>query len=246
MPALRLMLIGPLGSHRQKHVAHLSQTHGLHVINLDAALPAKPPGQPASASAEEAAECKTEWAPEDMKEMAENLAAKLATPPLASTAVLLEGEPLSEAMVQALVEANLHPHLCVLLGITAETAVQRVFGSKDAEGLQFPKPHRLPFYPYLDTREQRRELRALKQLGVDPPNPNPRDPETGKPIEPAPTAEELAQAAVDKEAEVKNLLTARVTSSLAAMVSTHVFVAPVALSCSWRVVCCQRLMMVFW
>ena len=78
---------------------------------------------------------------------------------------------------------------------------------------EFPKPHRLPFYAYLDPRRQRRELRALKALQVEPPNPHPRNPETGKPIEPAPTKEELEEQAQACEAAIKEKLTARLTAA---------------------------------
>ena len=180
------MLIGPLGSERQKHVSALAAAHGLKVINLQAELPAKPPPPAATATEEEAAAAKTEWLPEDLASMAKALCAKLGAPPLSTQGVLLEGEPLPEAMTEALLAHNLHPHTCVMLELGIDAAVARVYGSKDVP--EYPKPHRLPFYPFLDPRRQRRELRALKALGLSLPlpDPHPRN-EDGKPIEPPPT-----------------------------------------------------------
>jgi hypothetical protein len=112
---------------------------------------------------------------------------------------------------------NLHPHMCVTLDDPIEAAVARVYGSKDVG--EYPKPHRLPFYPYLDPRRQRRDLRALKALGLSLPlpDPHPRNPETGKPLEPAPTTEELIEIAKASENEIKDKLTARLTAAKAAM-----------------------------
>jgi len=120
-----------------------------------------------------------------------------------------------QAMLEALLAQNVHPHLCVQLTIGIEEAVARVYGNKEYP--EFPKPHRLPFYPYLDPHQQRREMRALRALNVDAPNPNPRDSETGKPILPAPTNEEMIETANSAEAAIKDKLSARLTASVAAM-----------------------------
>ena len=96
LPPLRLMLLGPLGSDRQKHAVGLSVAHGLHVVNLQVELPPAPPKPPATATEEEVAAAKKEWLPEDLEEMAKALSAKLSRVPLSRQAVLLEGEPLSE------------------------------------------------------------------------------------------------------------------------------------------------------
>jgi len=82
LPPLRLMLVGPLGSGRQRHVASLAAAHGLDVINLQTELPPQPPPPPATATDEEKAAAKTEWLPEDLADMAKALCAKLTSPPL--------------------------------------------------------------------------------------------------------------------------------------------------------------------
>ena len=113
--------------------------------------------------------------------------------------------------MDAVLEHHLHPNLCLLLALPPAEAVARVYGRKDAG--EFPKPHRLPFYPYLDPRRQRRELRALKVLGVEAPNPHPRHPETGKPIEPPPTHSALQAAALAAEEAIKEKLAARLSKA---------------------------------
>ncbi|EKX46272.1 hypothetical protein GUITHDRAFT_86788, partial [Guillardia theta CCMP2712] len=97
-----------------------------------------------------------------------------------------------------------------------EEAVRRLYGSKDV--LRFPRPHRLPFYPFLDPRRQRRELRALRHLGIEAPNANPRD-EEGKP-KAKPSGEELLAAAQEAEAAVKRKIeeeNSKATGQLEAM-----------------------------
>jgi len=225
LPPLRIMLVGPLGSERQKHVAALAAAHELEVLNLQALLPPQPPPPAPTATEEEKAAAKKEWLPEDLAAMAGALGERLSSAPLSKKNVLLEGEAVSDPIMEALLASNLHPTLCVFLKISAEQAVSRVYGSKEAgtqgirssECSEYPKPHRLPFYPYLDSRRQRRELRALKALGVEPPNPNPRNLETGKPINPAPGKAELLEAALKAEAAVKDKLSARISASLAAV-----------------------------
>ena len=209
MPALRIMLVGPIGSERHKHVADLTSNNALTVLNLQNELPPRPQPPAATASEEEVAERKDKWSEEDLAAMARALADKLAAPPLSRAAVLLEGEAVSGEMLEALLACNLHPHLCILLQVTPEQAVERAYASKEEP--EFPCPHRLPFYPYLDSRTQRREIRALKKLGIDPPDAKARD-DSGKLL----SRKELEDKALDKEAEVQQALRTRVTESLEA------------------------------
>ena len=131
LPPLRLMLVGPLGSERHKHVADMAAAHQLEVLNLQALLPPEPPPPPTTATEEEKAAAKKEWLPEDLAQMAQALSDKLSTPPLSQKAVLLEGEAVSEGMMDALLACNLHPTLCILLKMSAEEALPRVYGSKE-------------------------------------------------------------------------------------------------------------------
>ena len=208
IPPPFIMILGADGSGKEALAADIAESNQLSIIKLESALPAsRPPPPPQElAEGEEPAPFDPEWTDEECLDMCKALRAKLASPPYSSSrGVILEGAPLSEKYTAALLAALLHPVAAFFVSIEDAGAVSRLYGVKNGA---YPKPHRLPFYPFLDQYMQRRDIRVLKALGIQVPNPSPKD-EEGKPIEPKPSDEELKEAALAAEEAVKALITSK-------------------------------------
>lgn len=208
LPAPLVMLIGPDGSGRDRLASDLAEANNLLVIPLASVLPLSRPRPPPSkelGEGEKEPPFDPEWTESECLDMCKALKIKLASPPYAGRGVVLEGVPLSDKLTAAALSALLHPVAAFFVSLEDADAVSRLYGMRD---LAYPKPHRLPFYPFLDAHVQRRDMRILKALGIEPPNPHPRD-EEGKPVEPKPTDEQLKEAALAAEEQVKGLITTK-------------------------------------